>query len=80
MWADNFWVISHSKEHLEQVLMYLIGEAGPNQRVCGDKHVCFRRKELHDFGHHKRLLQISLCRQIQGTGLCYESSRENVQY
>ena len=27
MWADNFWVISHSKKHLEQMLFDLIEEA-----------------------------------------------------
>ena len=27
MWADNFWIISHSKENLEQMLRDLIEEA-----------------------------------------------------
>ena len=27
MWADNFWIISHSQEHLEQMLKDLIEEA-----------------------------------------------------
>ena len=27
MWADNFWIMSQSKEHLEQMLKYLIEEA-----------------------------------------------------
>ena len=27
MWADNFWFISHSKKHLEQMLKDLIEEA-----------------------------------------------------
>ena len=28
MWADNFWIMSHSKEHLEQMLKDLIEGAG----------------------------------------------------
>ena len=28
VWADNFWIMSHSKEHLEQILNDLIEEAG----------------------------------------------------
>ena len=34
MWADNFWIMSHSKEHLFEEA----GKSGlgaPNQRVCG---------------------------------------------
>ena len=27
MWADNFWIMSHSKEHLEQMLKDLMEEA-----------------------------------------------------
>ena len=27
MWADNFWVMSHSKKHMEQMLKDLIEEA-----------------------------------------------------
>ena len=27
MWADNFWIIYHSKKHLEQMLKDLIKEA-----------------------------------------------------
>ena len=40
MWADNFWIMSHSKKNLEQMLRDLIEEASRgiwylNQRVCG---------------------------------------------
>ena len=28
MWADNFWIMSHSKGHLEQMPRELVGEAG----------------------------------------------------
>ena len=27
MWTDSFWIVSHSKTHLEQMLNYLIEEA-----------------------------------------------------
>ena len=27
MWADNFWIMSHSKKHLEQMPKHLIDEA-----------------------------------------------------
>ena len=28
VWTDNFWIMSHSQEHLEQMLKGLIEEAG----------------------------------------------------
>ena len=28
MWADNFWIMFHSTEHLEQMLKYLVEEVG----------------------------------------------------
>ena len=53
LWADNFWIMSHSKEHLEQMLRDLIEEANRWDKKPGYS------SEEKIFGHN-RLLQISL--------------------
>ena len=72
LWADNFWIMSHSKEHLEQMLRDLIEEANRWDKKPGYS------SEEKIFGHNG-LLQISLGGYIQDVGLCCESSRENVR-
>ena len=48
MWADNFWIMSHSKEHLEQMLKDLIEEAAKvdsSQQSCGGRaHMLLKRR------------------------------------
>ena len=39
-WADNFWIISLSKKHLQQMLEDLIGEAAEVKLVV-DEHIRF---------------------------------------
>ena len=45
MWANNFWVVSHSREHLEQMLKHFIEEAARVDLEAGksvvDEHPCF---------------------------------------
>ena len=47
MWADNFWIISHPKKHLEQMLKDLIGEpakvdfGAQASKLVVDKHIRF---------------------------------------
>ena len=47
MWADNFWMMSHSKKHLEQMLKDLIEEAARVDfgaqagKSVVDEHMCF---------------------------------------
>ena len=59
MWADNFWIMSRSKEHLEQMPKDLIEEAAkvdlePNLQACGGRaHTLLKKR-----GNIKRLLQI----------------------
>ena len=51
MWADNFWIMSHSEEHMEQMLLDLFKkQVKQTQRAqtgesVVDKHVVCRRKE-----------------------------------
>ena len=40
MWADNFWIMSHSKKHLEQMLKDLIEAAAKVESVV-DEYVRF---------------------------------------
>ena len=49
MWADNFWIISHSARHLEQMLKDLIEEAAKvdlePRPVCGvQAHALLKRR------------------------------------
>ena len=66
MWADNFWIISHAKKHLEQMLKDFIGEAAevdlePTQAsLWWTSTYASEEKEVMILGASKRLLQISL--------------------
>ena len=57
-WADNFWIMSHSKEHLERMLKDLIEEANwtwnPNRRVCGGPaHTLLKKRRIRFWTHRK---------------------------
>ena len=64
MWADNFWIISHSKKHLEQMLKDLVEEAAKVDlepkpvSLWWTSTYASAREGGHDSGHLERLLQI----------------------
>ena len=68
MWADNFWIMSHSKEHLEQMLEDLIEEAAKVdlEPPVVDEHLCFRREGGDDPGHLNRVTANSLLKKNSG--------------
>ena len=64
MWADNFWIISHSEKHLEQMLKDFIEEAAkvdlepkPASPWWTSTYASEERGG-HDSGNFERLLQI----------------------
>ena len=64
MWADNFWIMSHSKHHLEQMLKDFIEEAAevdlepkPASLWWTSTYASEKKKHMI-FGYIKRLLQI----------------------
>ena len=64
MWADNFWIMSHSKKHLEQMLKDLIEAAKLDLEpkpasLCWTSTYASEEKEDMIFGTSKDLLQIS---------------------
>ena len=65
MWADNFWIISHSEKHLEQMLKDLLEEAVEVDLEPKPASLwwtsTFASEEMEDMspGYFKMLLQIS---------------------
>ena len=85
MWTDNFWIMSHSKEQLGHMLRDFIDEA---VRVVLDPKPAslwwtskFASEEKEDLilSTSKRSLQFSIWIRFQDTGMCDESSRENLR-
>ena len=51
MWADSFWIMSHSRRNLEQVLRDLVEEAekwdlAPKPAACGGQVPARLKKDL----------------------------------
>ena len=51
MWADNFWIMTHSKSHLEQMLRDLIQEAekwdlAPSRQACDGQVLMAPKRRL----------------------------------
>ena len=82
MWADNFWIMSHSKKHLEQMLKDLIEEAAEVDLEPKPASLwwtsTYASEDMEDMilGTLKGL---PLGRRIQDTGMDDESLRENMR-
>ena len=59
IWADNFWIMSHSKKHLEQMLKYLMKKRlkwiwSPNLQACGGRaHMLLKKRRISFMVHQK---------------------------
>ena len=60
MWADNFRLMSHSKEILEEMLQDIIGREGgvfyPKPRVCGGQVRMKLKKHRHECDYKRWFL------------------------
>ena len=83
MWADNFWITSHSKSILGQMQRDLIEEAekwdlAPKLASPWWTSTCETWREVWSSNWHQvGTSQISLWRKIQDLGMCYESARNS---
>ena len=59
IWADNFWIMSRSKKHLEQMLKYLMKKRlkwiwSPNLQACGGRaHMLLKKRRISFWVHQK---------------------------
>ena len=62
MEADNFWIMSHSKKHLEQMLKDLTEEAArvDLEQVCSGRAQMLPKKRRVWFWEHQKDVIISL--------------------